>query len=493
VNAQTVWSIVVILVVPVAVIAASELEERLRQRESLLRRPVNTLRTWALPLFAVWAILVPVLDRPTDALLVIVVASCLLVALTAAALQLLAVLVERLRTRPRGDGRGPIPQLLLALPRIVLLLVAGWLLVGVVWGVDLSAALTALGVTSLVVSFALQDTLSGLASGFLLVSDQPFEPGDWIEVGDTEGVVVDLNWRTTRVRTRDGDLIVVPNSELANASIVNYSAPEPLHRVVYPVQVAFVNPPTTAKNMLLDAARATVGVLEDPAPQVLVVQTDDPLMGYEVHLWVADYAIVPRVKSDFGSLVWYQSQRQGVPLPSPAQDLFLHTADPAPPVAGPAEIRTGLEQSPLFGMLDDGEIDQLVAGSRQVRYSAGELLTSSDTDVRDLIVMAEGRALLVLFESGEPELIVGEIGVGETVGVFEGSLLEGRVLAVRAVTDCEVVVIAAAVASTIGSRNAALATALNRLSTIRERRIDRLVANRRPAAATPPVEDGGAA
>ncbi len=488
ISGELIWTVVVILIVPAAVIAASEFEERLRQRQSPVRRPVSTLRTWGMPLFGIWAILVPVLGRDTDGPLVTIVATGLLLSLAAAALQLLSIVVDYLRTRPRADGRGPIPQLLLALPRILLLLFAGYLLIGGVWGVNLSAVLTALGVTSLVVSFALQDTLSGLASGFLLVSDQPFQPGDWIELGDTEGLVLDLNWRTTRVKTRNGDLIVIPNSELANASIVNFSTPSPTHRIVFPVQVAFVNPPTTAKNMLLDAAASTPGVLEDPAPQVLVVQTDDPLMGYEVHVWVDDYSVVPRVTSDLAALIWYQSERQGVPLPSPAQDLFLHQADAAAPPPGPAELRAGLEQSPLFSMLDDDEMDRLVGGSHKVRYSAGELMTSSGSDDRDLMVITEGRALLILIEPGFDERVAGEVSVGETIGVFEGSRLEGRVVAVRAVTDCEVVIVDSAVSGQVGSRNAGLATALNRLAAIRARRVDRLISTRATPAEGPAAD-----
>ena len=193
------------------------------------------------------------------------------------ALRALRVLVARLAGRPRSDGRGPVPQLLLAVPRIVTLLVVAWVLLSSIWGVDLSAALTALGVTSLVVSFALQDTLSGLASGFLLLSDQPFQPGEWIQTGEDEGVVVDINWRTTRIRTRNGDLLIVPNSTLAKANILNHTAPAPLHRVVVPVQVAFSNPPTLAKQMLLAAAEGTAGVLDDPPPKVRVVVADDPM------------------------------------------------------------------------------------------------------------------------------------------------------------------------------------------------------------------------
>ena len=181
------WAIVVIVVVPLTVLAVSEFDERLRQRDSPLRGAIGIVRTWALPFFATWVVLRPVLGRDVDSLGVQLVTTALIVALGAAVLRVLRVLVDGLAGRPRRDGRGPIPQLLLALPRIVRAAHVAWVLLSDVWSVNLSSLLTALGVTSLVVSFALQDTLSGLASGFLLLSDQPFQPGDWIISGDDRG------------------------------------------------------------------------------------------------------------------------------------------------------------------------------------------------------------------------------------------------------------------------------------------------------------------
>ncbi|MGA7758472.1 MAG: mechanosensitive ion channel family protein [Ilumatobacteraceae bacterium] len=494
INNSSLWAVVIIAVVPLAVLGAAEFDERLRQRDSPLRGALRTVRTWALPFFAIWAVLRPVLGRDTDALGVQLASTALIVALGAAALRVLRVLVARVAGRPRSDGRGPVPQLVLATPRIALLLILAWLVLSGVWDVNLSGLLTALGVTSLVVSFALQDTLSGLASGFLLLSDQPFQPGDWIISEGTEGMVIDLNWRTTRIRTRNGDMVIVPNSLLAKANIVNYTAPEPVHRIVVPIQVAFSNPPTMAKEMLLAAARETAGVLADPPPNVRVVSIDDPLMGYEVDLWVDDYAFAPRVQSDFGSLVWYQSHRLGVPLPSPAQDLYLHdaaaTAEAARPT--PASIRAGLQHSPLLALLDDGDIDRLVPASRFARFAAGELMVESGRSARDVMVLLEGKALLVLIETGADESIVGDIGDGETIGILESPPGEGRTLAVRATTDCEVLIIEAAAASEITSRNAGLAAAFNRLREIRARRVDRLLQARATlaaaeAASTPPI------
>jgi len=486
-TAELLWSLAVILVVPLVIVGAAELEERLRQAESPLRAPVLTLRNWVLPFFAAWALLAPVLGVE-DAWYLRVVTSGLLISLAVAGWQMLRVVGEGVRSRPSEPGKRPVPALVLLFPRLALVIGTGALLLAGVWGVDLSSALAALGVTSLVVSFALQDTLSGLASGVLLLSDRPFKPGDWISAGDTEGEVVDINWRTSRIRDRNGDVIVVPNSELANASVINHSSPQAQHRIVVSLQVAYANPPTLAKDMLLDAARAVPGVLTDPPPAVLVTTIDDPLMGYDVHLWVEDFAIVPRVKGDFGALVWYQSYRHNVPLPSPAQDLFLHDPIAEAKAAEPtlAELREAICLSPLLAELPDADLDRLAQTARRVRYRADELMFDSASETRDLLVIVEGAARMVLLEPGFDEAVVSEVGIGDIVGLLDARRGDDRLVALRAASDCEVIVLAAGVVDEVGSRNAELVAAFNRLIAVRQRRVQRMVERR--ALDAPPAE-----
>ena len=476
VTGATWWAGVVILVVPLLIIVAAEFDERLRQRESTLRPAVTVIREWGLPFFAVWAVLVPVLGVDNDNIAVQVAASGMVLAIAIAVLRVIQALIASYQSRPRLPGTRAAPQLLLAVPRIVTLIVAGWLLIDGVWGVDLSAALTALGVTSLVISFALQDTLSGLASGMLLLSDQPFKPGDWITTGEMEGEVVDLSWRTTRIRTRDRDLIVVPNSQLANAAVVNYSSPDPLHRVAVSLQVAYVNPPTLAIEMLLDAARSTPGVLAEPPPIVFVTQIDDPLMGYDVHMWVRDYAIVPKVKSDFGRLVWYQSHRHNVPLPSPAQDLYLYDGVAAGEAGDPTteDLRNGLQRSPLLSSLSDDELDTLAASTHAARFAVGEVILGPGTTERHLYIIDQGLAQLSVPIDGQ-DVTVGEFGAGEALGVLDLSSSAARGASISAVTDCEVFVIDSQAIGSVGSRNVEVSTAMNRLAAIRRRRLDRVL------------------
>ena len=490
-DSSAAWVALLVIALPVLIIGIGEVEERLRQRDSDLRGAVAILRIWVVPLAALLVLGRTVFDLADDGPFARLVGTGLLLASGLAALSALTVVVGRLRTRPRQEGRRSLPRLLLAVPRLAVILTTAWILIAGVWAVDLSAALTALGVTSLVISFALQDTLSGIASGFLLVADQPFQPGDWIKAGDVEGQVVDINWRTSHIRTRDDDLIIVPNGELARGIITNFDSPTRRHRVVVSLQVAFRNPPTAAKNMLLDAARATPGVLADPPPEARVVQIDDPLMGYEVHLWIDDYAIAPRVKSDFGSLVWYYSHRHDVPLPSPAQDLYLYDGVEAG-LAGRvdrAEMRRRLTGSPLLAELDDDILDAVAASASAARYAKDETIMI-EGETTDLVVLHHGSARLML-RGHDEELAVLTLEPGELFGVLDQSDSAAHRPVVVATTDCEVVRIAAKSVGDLMSRAPALSSAIEQLRTVRRRRIARILrrAQTIPAAAEPGVTD----
>ncbi|MEO1061433.1 MAG: mechanosensitive ion channel family protein [Actinomycetota bacterium] len=468
---------VLVVLFPLFVIGAGELDEQLRQRQSSLRPALSTIRTWALPLAAAWLLLVALFDADRENLFIRIVLTGIVVSIAAAALSLWRVLVQRYRARPRPAGETGLPQLVLLLPRLAIALTAAIVIVGTVWDVDLSSAAAAFGVGSLVVSFALQDTLSGLASGVLLLTDQPFRPGDWIKADDIEGRVVDINWRSSRIQDRNGDLRIVPNATLAGASITNFDQPTSLHRVVVPVQVAYVNPPTLAKEMLLDAARSTRGVLADPAPNIVVVGIDDPLMSYEAHLWIDDFAIAPRVSSDFGSLVWYMSERHEVPLPSPAYDLYVYDGVAAGQGGrvDRAELRRRLRCSPLLDRLGEDEVDRLAVGSRAARYAAGEVIWTAGLGPRDLYLLQQGAARLTIDDPVGGTVDVNDLAAGELFGLVVPSPQWTQPPRIVALEDCEVIVVDAETATAAASRHPELADALNRLSSTRTRRIDRLV------------------
>jgi small-conductance mechanosensitive channel len=470
------WAALLIVVLPLLIIGSGELEERLRQRDSKFQPTVSTIRVWVVPLFTLWILARALFDVEADNIALRILGSAVLLSSAAAALSALRVVILDLTDRPRRTGHRPVPRLWLALPRLLLILATGWLLVAGVWGVNLSAALTALGVTSLVISLALQDTLSGIASGFTLLADQPFTPGDWIESESVEGRVIDVNWRATRIQDRNGDLIVIPNGQLANATIINYDQPNRLHRVMVPVQIERSAPPTAAIEMLVEAARSTPGVLEDPPPFARVTQIADPVVDYQASMWIEDYTIAPQVKADFGALVWYLSYRHDVPLPNPAQDLYLFdgakTAIESRVTT--ADIRRRLIDIPLIGNIGEDVLDRLAAAASIGQYQRGETITT-EGEQRDLLLLHQGRARLVLRREGANDLEVLDIEAGEVFGVLDEPPESDRAALVVAATDCEVVRVPPEAAGGAISLAPDLAAVLEQLAVTRRRRIERVL------------------
>lgn len=474
-DSSAAWAALIIVVLPLMIIGSGEMEERLRQRDSPYQPTIATLRIWVVPLLTIWVLARALLDTADDSLFIRLLGTAVVLASAVAALSAFRVVVAELADRPRRTGRRPIPRLLLALPRLLLVLATAWLLIAGVWGIDLSALLTALGVTSLVVSLALQDTLSGIASGFTLLADQPFSTGDWIESDDVEGRVIDVNWRATRIQDRNGDLVVIPNGQLAKATIVNFDQPSRLHRVKVSVQIDRSAPPTTAIAMLVDAARSTPGIVEDPPPFAQVTQIADPVVDYETSMWIEDYSLAPQVEADFGALVWYLSYRHDVPLPNPAQDVYFFDGAKAAIESRvtAAEVRQRIADIPLVAALDNDALDKLAAVASINQYRSGETIIEEGTQ-RDLLLMHSGRARLILRRADLEDLNVVDIEAGEAFGVLSESPVSDRALVV-ATTDCEVLRIPPEGAGRAIAIAPDLANVLDQLAATRRRRIERVL------------------
>ncbi len=481
---------IVIVVLPALIIGVGELEERLRQRESSFGPSVATLRVWVVPLAAIWLLLRTLFEVDRTNLFLRFLGTALLLAIAAAVLSAFGVVVTRIADRPRRSGKRAVPRLLLAVPRLAVILATGWLLLAGIWGVNLSSALTALGVTSLVVSFALQDTLGGIASGFTLLADQPFSAGDWVKSEDVEGRVIDVNWRSTRIENRNGDLVVIPNGQLSKATIVNFDQPTRLHRVMVPVQIERTAAPTAAKAMLIEAARSTAGVVSDPPPLVFITNIADPIVDYQAYMWIEDFAVEPQVRADFSSLVWYLSYRHGVPLPNPAQDLYLFdgAATALASQVSSADVRRALLGAPLLAEVSDDVLDKIAAASTIDTYQAGEVIIAPGV-ANGLHILDSGTARLVLQAGDLGDLDVLDHTAGEILGVIGDLGDSGQRAVVVATADCRVVDIPAAAATEALMGSPGLAAALEQLATSRRRRCERVVRRGQRAiesTATPP-------
>src|SRR5581483_5426561 len=198
-----------------------------------------------------------------------------LVALLILSFTLMSMRLGRDLVRSYGDqvpGAIGVSTLIETLAQLAVLIL-GILLILNELGYPVTTILTALGVGGLAVALALQDTLSNLFAGFYVALARQVRLGDYIKLdGGQEGYVVDISWRTTSIRSLNNNLIVVPNSKLAQAIVTNYYLPEKRMGAGLQVSVSLDSDPDHVERVLLeiglDAVRQIPGLLADPAPSV---------------------------------------------------------------------------------------------------------------------------------------------------------------------------------------------------------------------------------
>lgn len=163
----------------------------------------------------------------------------------------------------------------------------GIVLIGglLVWGVNPAGLLVSASFLGVVVGFAARQTLGSLVAGFVLMFARPFEIGDWVEIGDTEGIVVDISIINTRLRTFDGEYVAIPNERVGN-SVVHNRTQESQLRLTVEVGVDYAADPERAAEVALDAIHEVDAIVDNPAPDVVPVRFGDSAIVLELRFWI---------------------------------------------------------------------------------------------------------------------------------------------------------------------------------------------------------------
>jgi small-conductance mechanosensitive channel len=227
---------------------------------------------------------------------------------------------------------GPVTGLAQTSARGAVFVVGGLVLLGAI-GVQITPLLTALGVGGLAVALALQDTLSNLFAGLHLLADKPIRVGDYVKIGDSvEGFVVDVGWRSTRVRLLMNSVVIVPNSSVAKSTIINYDLPESRMALLVRVSTDYASDPDRVEAVLVEEAERAVaevpGLLADPKPQARLIPGFGELgLEFTLACHVARFVDQYPVQDELRKRILRRFRAEGIAFPSRA--LVLRT-DGAP-------------------------------------------------------------------------------------------------------------------------------------------------------------------
>ncbi|HYB43703.1 MAG TPA: mechanosensitive ion channel family protein [Candidatus Methylomirabilis sp.] len=313
-------------------------------------------------------------------------------------------------------------------------------------GVHVAAVIVTSAALSIFVGLALQQTISDLFAGVALMIERPFAPGDWVKIGQREGRVREISWRALKIQLlRVDDYLIIPNSVVAKAEIVNMSSPTPLHGHTVEVGVAYGHAPSLVSASLVRTASAVAGVLPAPSPRAELIEFGGSAITYRLTFWIDDYGQVDDIAARLRAHIWYAFQRDGIEMPFP----IVHNYTRSLAVAERAQRRSEVERlSGLFAQVDflsalrPEDLARLAQSSRILPYPAGAVVARRGDVGDSLFVVAAGRVEVLSEQAdGQSPRAVAAREVGDYFG--EMGLLTGqpRPATIRAVGDTELAVL----------------------------------------------------
>ena len=299
--------------------------------------------------------------------------------------------------------------------------------------------LTTSAIVAAVMGFALQETLGNAFAGLAIQIEKPFRVGHWITVGTHEGSVREITWRATKILTKSGNMVILPNSLVAREAINNYSEPIAPTRTYVDVGVGYQTPPNESRDALLRAVHSVPRILRQPAPDALLSDFGGSSLLFRVRFWISDFSEEETISDEVRRAIYYELGRRGIEIPFPIQvEYSRQDPEPEPAVDRIARFADIIGRVPVFADLKDEGWRALAAGATERLYGDGELIVSEGAEGASMFVVCKG-VVAVTIGSGK------ELARIETGGFFgEMSLLTGepRSATVSARGDCRVLEIA---------------------------------------------------
>jgi small-conductance mechanosensitive channel len=280
-----------------------------------------------------------------------------------------------------------------------------------------------LGVTgsAIVAGLALQDTLGNAFAGLAIQIEKPFRVGQWIATGDHEGRVVEVTWRATKLRTKPGNLVVLPNNLVAGAAITNYSEPAAPTRVVVEVGASYGAPPNRTREALLAAAARVKSVLPNPASDVVFKEFGASALIFQLRVWVTDYEWEEEIRGDVRSAIYYEFGRRGIEIPYPIQVEYGREESRPDLVALRGRYEAALGNVPVLRGLPPDARQALASTATERLYADGEVIVREGDPAGSMFIVLDGRVAVTVGSDDR------QVAITETGGYFgEMSLLTGQ-------------------------------------------------------------------
>jgi small-conductance mechanosensitive channel len=371
------WALGVAIGLPIMLVVLTEVRATLARRGSALARPVGVVRNYILPLAALLLLLVKATQVSAEATPVRIVSTVLGFVLLV--LVLSGLNATLFQGAPEGSWRKRIPSIFLDVARFLVIAIGLAIIFSYVWGANVGGLFTALGITSIVLGLTLQNSVGQIISGLLLLFEQPFQLGDWVDTPSARGRVVEVNWRATHIDTGSG-LQIIPNSVLAGASFANLSRPPGEHSISVITVFSQNDPPDDVCGMLVRVAATLPHLRPGAVPSSVVAGAGE----YKTSIPLRSPADGGAARATFLRWAWYAARRAALHLDE-ADDDFATSERAA----------TSLQILAPTLRLSEAEQQVLLPKVRITRYGADETIQFPGQVPKRMTFIVNGRVRLI--------------------------------------------------------------------------------------------------
>jgi len=197
-------------------------------------------------------------------------------------------------------------------------------------GIEFGKIAILVGALGVGIGFGLQSIFNNLVSGLILALERPIQVGDVVEVGDLMGVVKEIGFRASRIRTYEGAEVIVPNGDLISSQMINWTLSDKRRRLQVDVGVAYGTDPKKVLKVLREAAEAHPDILPDPAPLPRFLGFGDYTLNFQLLFWIPDFDISFRMGTEVTTLVNDHLVKAGIKIPLPQRDIHFKEISGAP-------------------------------------------------------------------------------------------------------------------------------------------------------------------
>jgi small-conductance mechanosensitive channel/CRP-like cAMP-binding protein len=296
-------------------------------------------------------------------------------------------------------------------------------------------------VGAVVVGFALQDTLGNFFAGLAIQVEKPFRVGHWIRVGDHEGRVQEVTWRATKLLTKDGQFLILPNSFVSREPILNFSEPTVPTRIDVDVGTSYQTAPNEVRAAIQRALANAPLVMTSKAPQIDLHAFGASSLDFKVRFWIEDYATELQARDQVRTQIWYEFRRSNIEIPFPIQVEYSRQEEPLrteAQIASAAGLLAGVD---IFAPLSAEARLALSRAAPEHLFGAGEAIVRQGQSGDSMFVILQGRVRVVLEPSGQEVAAIDAGGFFGEMSVLTG---EPRTATVRADSDVRALEISAA-------------------------------------------------